>query len=305
MRATKTTMRRTKFGYAYHLALVIFAMGCGDDKTGPTVDAGSDVSTNRDAGGCLLTANTTASGTTTEGCPLLVRDTTGCESARRAAGFSGFWLKFSCRVTLSKVTVAGSSYVQLTSDNLPDYPSNYFPTGDVCLSDYVPAGRNPNKLQVRNLTMRVPVALSTAGAVMGPTAVGLAINGVELYSNTAAPGDDIFKEAASFDLCEGHPTGGSIYHYHSEPHSISADDSKFIGVMLDGYPVYGRRDADGSLPALDASGGHTGTTVDSTEPVYHYHVNKQTSTTAGTAGQTAWFLTTGRYAGTPGTCTGC
>jgi hypothetical protein len=77
--------------------------------------------------------------------------------------------------------------------------------------------------------------------------------------------------------------------------------------MRDGYPLYGRHDADGSTPAnLDASGGHVGTTPDSpSTAVYHYHVNLQTSHTGATAGDEAWFLTTGTYAGAPGTCTGC
>jgi hypothetical protein len=39
--------------------------------------------------------------------------------------------------------------------------------------------------------------------------------------------------------------------------------------------------------------------------VYHYHLNLQTSTNAGTAGEMVWFLTTGTYASTPGSCTGC
>ena len=42
-----------------------------------------------------------------------------------------------------------------------------------------------------------------------------------------------------------------------------------------------------------------------TVPVYHYHVNLQTSTSPGTAGQQQWFLTKGMFRGTPGVCTGC
>ncbi len=75
--------------------------------------------------------------------------------------------------------------------------------------------------------------------------------------------------------------------------------------MRDGYFVYGRKDSDGSTPTLDSFGGHTGTTPDSPiTPVYHYHLNLQTSTTSGTAGQTVWFITTGTYKGQPGSCSG-
>ena len=94
---------------------------------------------------------------------------------------------------------------------------------------------------------------------------------------------------------------------HSEPYSITQDDSNFVGVMRDGYPVYGRRDPSGMVPTdLDAFGGHTSVTVDSPSvAVYHDHVNLQTSTSAGTLGQQQWFLTKGTFRGTPGACTGC
>jgi hypothetical protein len=72
-----------------------------------------------------------------------------------------------------------------------------------------------------------------------------------------------------------------------------------IGVLRDGYFVYGRRDADGSLPALDANGGHLAIPPDGTSAGYHYHLNEQTSNTPGTGGQKQWFLTTGTYQGTP------
>jgi hypothetical protein len=98
-----------------------------------------------------------------------------------------------------------------------------------------------------------------------------------------------------------------VYHYHAEPYSISYVDGRFIGVLLDGHPVYGRLDPDGSLPnnELDAAGGHTGVTLDSPGTrVYHYHVNLQSSTNPGTAGKSEWFPTKGLFHGSPGTATG-
>jgi hypothetical protein len=118
--------------------------------------------------------------------------------------------------------------------------------------------------------------------------------------------DDIYKEAETFDRCAGHPQNTGVYHYHAEPTSLSYDDDRFIGVMRDGSPIYGRRDSDGAVPTdLDAAGGHTGATPDSATAVYHYHVNLQTSSTPGTAGEQQWFITTGEYHSATGTCTGC
>jgi hypothetical protein len=219
-----------------------------------------------------------------------------------AAGLSGFWLAFSCRVTLS----VANGTVTIASDDRPDYVSEYFPTGDACYALESGATPNPNKLALHATSMNVPLApTSSTSAAMSLGTVGMAVDGVAIFDNQAAPGDDIYSEVATFDACGGHPTPNSVYHYHAEPTSISVDDSRLVGVMRDGYALYGRRDADGTLPTLDASGGHTGTTPDSTTPVFHYHLNKQTSTDPRSAGQSAWFLTTGTYHGAPGTCTGC
>lgn len=137
---------------------------------------------------------------------------------------------------------------------------------------------------------------------LGP--VGLAIDGVAIYDNQAAGGvgGTIWDEVGSFDECQGHPDNDSMYHYHTEPYSISHDDDKLIGVMRDGYFVYGRLDETGVQPTnLDSNGGHTGVTPYSNgASVYHYHLNLQSGTnTAGTA-VSGWFLTTGNYYGTPG-----
>jgi hypothetical protein len=211
------------------------------------------------------------------------------------------WLSFSCRVTL---TVQGDAVIA-KSDGRPDYTSNYFTAKDACHEDYTGAIQNPNLIAQQNFALSFPRTPNTTGQPMRGGIVGMALNGVPIFANVAAPGEDIFTEAKTFDRCAAHPEQRGVYHYHSEPLSISYDDAHFIGVMRDGYAVYGRRDADGSLPALDAAGGHEGTTADSATPVYHYHVNEQTSTARGTLGQKQFFLTKGAYHGAPSTCTGC
>jgi hypothetical protein len=160
---------------------------------------------------------------------------------------------------------------------------------------------NPNRISAQNITMAIPQTPSGASQMMMGGVVGVAVNGVVIFSNQAAPGDDIYQELMTFDSCGGHPQQSGQYHYHTEPYAIAHDDSALIGVMRDGHPIYGRRDADNSIPTLDAEGGHTSATPDSTTPVYHYHANLQT----GTGGKSAWFLTKGTYHTAPGTCSGC
>jgi hypothetical protein len=137
---------------------------------------------------------------------------------------------------------------------------------------------------------------------MGMGVVGIALNGVAIYDNVAAPPDNIYDEVDTFDKCEGHPAG-TMYHYHIEPTTATNGDDNFVGVMRDGFPIYGREEYGGGVPTLDKAtgGGHLGYTVDSTgTTVYHYHVNLQTSGT-----DSAYFITSGYYMGTAGSCTGC
>lgn len=252
---------------------------------------------------CQLTNSTSATATMNpNGCAVLSRDTSACAAERQAAGLSGYWLKFSCRVKLTKQSTA----VQIESDGLPDYKSNYFASTDPCHESYTGGVQNPNTIATKSYVVPIPLTPNATAQTMTGAVVGMAINGVPVFSNFAAPGDDIYREAMTFDRCGAHPTPTSAYHYHSEPYSISYNDSNFIGVMRDGYPIYGRKDPDGTTPTVDATGGHMGVTVDSpSTAVYHYHVNQQTSTTAGTAGQMQWFITKGSYHGSPAPCSTC
>jgi hypothetical protein len=261
-----------------------------------------------DASACTLAANTSETSTVSpSGCHVLTRDTSACEAERKAQGLSGYWLHFSCRVSLASTTVNGTQVVQARADGQPDYESFYFATTHACYESYSGGTRNPNSIVARTYVVDFPVTPNTTSQSMrGIAVLGLALNGVPIYGNFAAPGDDIFTESKTFDRCGAHPQNTGSYHYHSEPYALSYDDARFIGVMRDGYPIYGRKDSDGSAPTLDSVGGHTGVTADSpTTPVYHYHVNEQTSTNSGTLGQKQWFLTTGTFRGTPGGCSGC
>ncbi len=276
-------------------------------ETTMTAETAAEITTTAETvAACPLAANTTA--TTTQsaaGCALLERDTSACRATREGAGLSGHWLQFSCRVTLTVATDAGREVVRATADGQPDYPSFYFASDHACYAPYPDGQRNPNTIVAKAYTFGFPRVPDTTQTAMGGGIVGLALNGVPIFGNFAAPGDDIFAEALTFDRCGAHPQQAGGYHYHGEPAAISNDDARFIGVLRDGYPVYGRRDADGTMPTLDALGGHTGTTPDSAAAVYHYHLSEQVSTAAGTLGEHQWFLTRGTYRGTAATCTGC
>ena len=82
--------------------------------------------------------------------------------------------------------------------------------------------------------------------------------------------------AGSLDWSGGH-IGPSAYHYHLEPKAWSDDDDALIGILADGFFVYGRKcfESGDYPPDLDASGGHFGLTQHSDEPVYHYHIQNE------------------------------
>lgn len=257
----------------------------------------SSESSSNSSSSCDLTDNTTETSTVSSyGCSLLERDTSSCESERTAQGLSGFWLKFSCRVTL---TVSGSNVI-ISTDGQPDYKSSYFETSNSCYEEFDSDERysNPNTLGEQTIVVTVPMTPTMASSTMSMGAVGIAANGVAIFNNAANPPDNIYDEIDTFDKCEGHPAG-TMYHYHSEPTSITSADDNFVGVMRDGIPIYGRLDSDDSTPTLDSDGGHTGATPDSAS-TYHYHVNLQTS-----GSDSAYFITSGNYAGAAGSCTGC
>ena len=77
------------------------------------------------------------------------------------------------------------------------------------------------------------------------------------------------------------------------------DNANLIGFLRDGFPIYARKDNDGTYPSnLDANGDHIGATADFPNGIYHYHA-------ANTAymGSRFYVLKAGSYNGTKGTFT--
>jgi hypothetical protein len=163
------------------------------------------------------------------------------------------WIKdnFKC-VT---VTASGSSVVFNTSD-VPNYNSYYFGSSDSRYED-IPSGHhgNPNTISEQNYTFTTPTspALNSSVTASDYDAVGIAVNGVVIYNNQAAPGDVLATELATMDSANGHPTQTGSYHYHSEPYKITNDDGNLVGVMRDGFPIYGQKEDDGSDPVYNDS----------------------------------------------------
>jgi hypothetical protein len=174
------------------------------------------------------------------------------------------------------ITIEGTNVV-LKSNGVPDHKSPYWGSGNA-MYEAPQAGMvpNPNLIVSQSLTLRVPsspaVAGTTSDTPLGP--IGMAVNGVPLFNQYAAGRSPLNGEIISFDRYNGHPQNSGQYHYHFEPLWLTTSNgaSSLIGVLLDGFPVYGPKDPDGTTPSnLDACNGHTHATADAPAGIYHYH----------------------------------
>lgn len=127
-------------------------------------------------------------------------------------------------------------------------------------------------------TLRVPTSptVASSSSATGLGAIGLAISGGVIYNDQEGPNVPLDNAAPSLDYSGAH-TGPQSYHYHLEPKAWSEDDDKLIGIISDGFFLYGRRDyPSNDYPTdLDASGGHFGATPHNPDGEYHYHIQNE------------------------------
>ena len=182
------------------------------------------------------------------------------------------------------ITFSGDE-VTLESNALPNHTTPYYADSDPLYIDPVVAVESqmsPGKINQGSYTMTVPTApeLAASSSATGLGAIGIAVTGAPIFNDEEGPNIQLSENVASgFDYAGGHmgPTG---YHYHLESSDVeenttlSHDDEKLVGILNDGFLLYGRKEMDGSYPTdLDESGGHFGPTQHSDgEEFYHYHI---------------------------------
>ncbi|NBV24280.1 MAG: YHYH protein [Proteobacteria bacterium] len=99
-------------------------------------------------------------------------------------------------------------------------------------------------------------------------AIALAVNGIPIFNPQNNRGE-ISNEIGELDEWGGHCGRADDYHYHAAPLHLQAVAGKGqpIAYALDGYPIFGLIEPDGSAPAkLDAFNGHELPGLG-----YHYH----------------------------------
>jgi hypothetical protein len=98
-------------------------------------------------------------------------------------------------------------------------------------------------------------------------AVAVAVNGIPIFNALNNRGEDSYK-IGELDNWGGHCGRGDDYHYHAAPlHLSTINGPQPIAFAVDGFPVYGTKEPDGTnMIALDTCHGHNGT-----NGLYHYH----------------------------------
>jgi hypothetical protein len=190
------------------------------------------------------------------------------------------YAKFESEVEVS----TDGNLVVLRSNDVPDHGSPYFDLSDPRYEAYdgnnPQFNLNPNRIREQQLTLRVPADPSEA-SVHETTplgVIGLAVNGVAIFNQYAGFAQPLTREVDTFDQYNGHPQQTGVYHYHVEPLWLTRDDpTALVGVLLDGFPVYGPEEDGRRLTNtdLDAYHGHFGPTADFSDGIYHYHVTDE------------------------------
>jgi len=178
------------------------------------------------------------------------------------------------------------SFITIKTKGLPDHKSVYYSSSNALYEAFIGTtyggntfAKNPNSISEQSLTFKIPVnpkvASNHASTPGGP--IGVSLNGVPFFNQYAAMGATLTNEINGFDQYWGHPQNSGQYHYHVEPlylTTVKSTKSGLLGFLLDGFPVYGPEEEDGTSVTnsmLDDYHGHTHATVDYPDGIYHYH----------------------------------
>ncbi len=208
---------------------------------------------------------------------------------------------------LTKFEGTGLSYavngntVTFTTQDLPNHSSPYWDTNNPLYEAYNGTNsnwnKNPGSIGAQNIvfaiTLKPAEATNKQSTSLGP--IGISRNGVVFFNQYAAGNSPLAGEINSFDQWSGHPAM-TQYHYHVEPTYLTQQfgEDAFLGLLSDGFPVYGPMENGNIITNddLDAYHGHTSMTADFPEGIYHYHITNQDPYINGSA-----------YFGAPGNIT--
>ncbi|GBL04462.1 YHYH protein [Glaciecola sp. KUL10] len=223
---------------------------------------------------------------------------------------SSAFLDFVAAPNVTAVLSEDGCFVTLESDGKPDHTSSYWDAGNASGlyvepedSELFDRRRSPGDIEdysnLFELTVPVEPELATVSSATPLGAIGIAISGTPIFNDSEGNGDVSAGVIDGFDRNGAH-TGPQTYHYHLEPKAISFDDDKLVGIMSDGFLIFGRRCfSTVDYPTdLDESNGHvshtlyTGSNPEDAE--YHYHISNEQYLNAEN-----YLIFPGNFQGTP------
>lgn len=164
-----------------------------------------------------------------------------------------------------------SDFLYVEATGLPDHPMM---TGIKSWQQQVPMPQS----YVGESAWRIPLKPVPAKEPMSAKnhflrgAIALAANGIPIFNALNNRGDDALA-VGELDDFGGHCGRADDYHYHVAPLHLEKQvgKGKPLAMALDGYPIYGLTEPDGSAPTgLDAFNGHESKALG-----YHYHASKK------------------------------
>jgi len=161
-------------------------------------------------------------------------------------------------------------YLYVESNGMPDHPMM---VGITAWQQQVPlpqrySGNNAWQIPLYPVPARQP---ATAKNHFLRGAIALAVNGIPIFNPLNNRGDDSFL-VGELDEYGGHCGRADDYHYHIAPVHLEkrVGQGQIIAYALDGYPIYGYEEPDGSkVKGLDWLNGHKDANGN-----YHYHATK-------------------------------
>jgi len=171
------------------------------------------------------------------------------------------------------------SDVVIETNGLPNHTSVYWGEGHELYIEESTVALTPSLIPNYDgeATLRVSsnpqLASSSTATSLG--AIGISVSGAAIFNDQEGNGP-LEGAAVSLDYTGAH-IGPAEYHYHLEPTAWSVDDDELIGILADGFFIYGRRcNSTGEHPTdLEASGGHASITQHTSEAEYHYHIENE------------------------------
>jgi hypothetical protein len=165
------------------------------------------------------------------------------------------------------VTYTDDQYLYVESNGMP---AHQMMVGIKSWQQQVPLpqpykGNNAWRIPLHPVVAENPVSAKTN---LFRGAIALAVNGIPIFNALNNRGDDayLFGELDEFG---GHSGRADDYHYHTAPLHLSqiVGPDKPIAYALDGFPIYGLTEPDGStVIGLDEFNGHF-----MKDGSYHYH----------------------------------